>query len=132
MIDALIVAGAAAGVAALLWWSTRLRSGERAAVATVRTLSAALVSPAMLIDGAHDIPVALSLNGGRVRYESADRDASFDVHDIDEVEYASDLMTGSIAGGAMLRLRSHGRAFEFALDMAAAERWSRRLPPHRS
>ena len=35
-----------------------------------------------------------------------------------------------IAGGAMLRLRSHGRVFAFVLDMAAAERWSRRLPPH--
>ena len=91
---------------------------------------AGLVSPATLIGGARDTPGALSLKDGRVRYVSVDLDASFDLRDIDEVEYDSDLMTGGIAGGALLRLRSHGHAFEFAIDFVAAERWSRRLPPH--
>jgi hypothetical protein len=31
----------------------------------------------------------------------------------------------------VLRLRSHGRAFEFVLDNAAAQSWCQRLPPHR-
>ena len=131
MIDALIVAGAAVAIAVLLRWSTRLRAGERTPAGAARTLSgSALVSPATLIDGAHDIPVALSLNAGRVRYECADLGASIDVRDIDEVKYGSDLMTAGIAGTAILRLRCHGRAFAFVLDIAAAERWSRRLPPH--
>lgn len=130
MIDVLIVAGAAVAVALLLW-STRVQSRERTRTGSTRIPSASvLLSPATLIEGARDIPVALSLHAGRVRYESSDVDASIDVHDIDEVEYSSDLMTGSVASGAMLRLRSHGRAFEFALDIATAERWSRRLPPH--
>lgn len=47
------------------------------------------------------------------------------------MEYGSDLVAGGIADGAVLRLRSHGRAIEFVLDVAAAEQWSRRLPPHR-
>ena len=132
MSGVLILIGAAIAVAALLRWSARPRTGERAAAGTARSLSGStLVSPATLIDGAHDIPVALSLNAGRVRYESAGLDASIDVREIDEVEYVSDLMTGDVAGGAMLRFRTHGRAFEFALDIAVAERWSRRLPPHR-
>lgn len=131
MNDVAFVAASAVTVTALLWWSTRLRAREQTTGATPMLTATALLSPAMLIEGADDIPVALSLHAGRVRYESADRDASIDVHDIDEVEYGSDLMTGAIAGGAMLRLRSHGRAFEFALDIATAERWSERLPPRR-
>jgi len=31
----------------------------------------------------------------------------------------------------VLRLRAHGRAIEFILDMATARRWSELLPPHR-
>ncbi len=84
---------------------------------------------AKLIDGVRDIPVALSFHAGRVRYESVDLDATIEVGDIDEVEYSSDLMTGGIADGAVLRLHSHGRAFEFVLDVTAAERWCQWLPP---
>ena len=38
---------------------------------------------------------------------------------------------GVIADCAILRLRAHGRAFEFVLDTMAAERWCHILPPHR-
>lgn len=54
-----------------------------------------------------------------------------DVGQIDEVEYGSDLVSGAIADSAILRLRAHGRAFEFVLDTMAAERWCHILPPHR-
>lgn len=53
------------------------------------------------------------------------------VDQLDEVEYGSDLVTGGIADGAVLRLRSHGRAIELLLEMPAAQEWSRSLPPHR-
>ena len=100
---------------------------------TIReAVNSTLSSPAKLIDGAQDIPVALSLRAGRVRFENADIDASIDVRDIDEIEYGSDLMTGGIADRAVLRLHSHGRAFEFVLDVAAAERWCRQLPALKS
>jgi hypothetical protein len=129
----LLAFGSAALVVAVLgWWYTRLRAGDRVAARRTRTVSQSMLSSrAKLIDGLQNIPVALSLYAGRVQYQNADLDASIDVRDIDEVEYSSDLMTGGIADGAMLRLRSHGRAFEFVLDVAAAEHWSRRLPPHR-
>lgn len=54
-----------------------------------------------------------------------------DIDQIDEVEYGSDLLTGGIASGAVLRLRAHGRAIEFVLDLATANKWSELLPPHR-
>ena len=118
--------------AALMWWYTRLRVNDgMTAIMTRRGATAMLASRAHLIDGANHIPVALSLDPSRVTYENADLDASIDLHQIDEVEYGSDLVTGGIAKGAVLRLRSHGRAFEFVMDVASAERWSQHLPPHR-
>lgn len=131
MIDFVLAGGAVVAAVVLLRWFVRLWLGDPTGSGMLRMATASpLSSPAKLIDGVHDIPVALSLHGGRVRYENAELDASIDVHDIDEIEYGSDLMTGGIAAGALLRLRSHGRAFEFVLDVTAAERWSRRLPPH--
>lgn len=93
--------------------------------------NAKLCSRAELIDGRNHIPVALALGASQVSYENADLSGSLDLERIDEVEYGSDLITGGIARGAVLRLRSHGRAFEFILDLASAEKWSRSLPPHR-
>ena len=128
----LAFSSAVVAVVALTWWYTRLRADDRmAAILTRRGLVTMLASRAQLIDGANHIPVALSLDQTRVSYENADLDASIDVQQIDEVEYGSDLVTGGIAHGAVLRLRSHGRAFEFVLDNAAAQRWSEHLPPHR-
>lgn len=125
------VAGAVA-VAALLWWYRRLRADDAmAAIVSRRASSSMLSSKAQLIDGANHIPVALSLDATRITYENGDLDASIDVKLIDEVEYGSDLVTGGIADGAVLRLRAHGRAIEFVLESAAVERWSHRLPPHR-
>jgi hypothetical protein len=118
-------------VIALTMWYTRLRAQDRMAAILATRGDAMIASAAQLIDGANHIPVALSLDVLTISYTNADLDASIDVQQIDEVEYGSDLVTGGIAHGAVLRLRSHGRAFEFVLDSAAAARWSHRLPPHR-
>jgi hypothetical protein len=132
MVESLSLAFALLALGGLVWWYTRVRAEDRlsAILTTGRALST-ISSRAQLIDGANHIPVALTLDPRRITYRSPTLDASIDVHDIDEVEYGSDMMTGGIADGAVLRLRSHGRAFEFVLDMAAAERWSHQLPPHR-
>ena len=92
---------------------------------------AVLVSRALLIDGSNHIPVALTLGPQRIVYGNEGLECSIDIVQIDEVEYGSDLVTGGIADGALLRLRWHGHAIEFALKMAAADRWSTLLPPHR-
>lgn len=132
MTQLLAFAAAAISVTLLTWWYRRLRAGDRMAVILTRKRGTSmLTSSAQLIDGANHIPVALSLDAGRFSYESEDFDASIDVQQIDEVEYGSDLVTGGIADGAVLRVRSHGRAFEFVVDVATAERWCQHLPPHR-
>ena len=131
MNDLVTLTGAALAVAALFWWITRSREDRMTAIVTRLAATGILSSRAQLIDGVNHIPVALSLDASRIKYANADLDASIDVRQIDEVEYASDLVTGGIADGAVLRLRSHGRAFEFVLDLPTAERWCHRLPPHR-
>lgn len=132
MNQALAVAAALALTVVLFVAYRRLRAGDRMDLIISRKRGGAmLASPAVFIDGANHIPVALSLESSRVAYENDDLDASIDIQQIDEVEYSSDLVTGRIADGAVLRLRSHGRAYEFILDVAFAERWSHRLPPHR-
>ena len=96
-----------------------------------RRLTATLCSRAQLIDGANHIQVALALEPRSISYQNVDLEATVDLDQIDEVEYGSDLVTGGIADGAVLRVRCHGRAIEFVLDAKSAEQWSRSLPPHR-
>jgi len=116
--------------AALVWTVRRRHDADRFAAAERRP-DATIVSHAHLIDGRNHVAVNLTLERQRIVYGNADLEGSIDIVQIDEVEYGSDLATGGIAGGAVLRLRSHGRAIEFVLDMASASRWSALLPPHR-
>jgi hypothetical protein len=132
MNNAMLFALASVSVAGLVWWYNRLRVADHMVEAMSHSDKDAMISShAQLIDGANHIQVALSLAPARISYRNADFDAFIDIRQIDEVEYGSDLVTGGIADGAVLRLRAHGRAIEFVLDSAAAEQWSHRLPPHR-
>lgn len=92
--------------------------------------AARIISRAQLIDGLDHIAVALTLESRQIVYGNAHLEGAIDIVQIDEVEYGSDLVTGGIADGAVLRVHSHGRALEFVLDMASAARWSALLPPH--
>jgi hypothetical protein len=93
--------------------------------------SAKLVSRAEYVEGAELIPVALALTDKTFYYENNDLEASFDLDRIDEIEYDDDLATGRTLHGAcrVLRLRSHGAAFEFVLDKADCAKWTAALPP---
>ena len=123
---------AAVVVVGLVWWYRRSRASDRIGAAMDRRRpTATICSRAHLISGGSHFPVALTLEKQHINYENDDLDGSLDLENVDEVEYSSDLMTGGIANGAVLRLRAHGRAIEFVLDSAAAEAWSRFLPPHR-
>jgi hypothetical protein len=125
----IVIALVAAGV--LVWWLMRLRQNDAVdAILKSESAPGRLCTRAHLIDGGNHIAVALALDPQQISYRNGDFAATVDIDKIDEIEYGSDLVTGGIADGAVLRLRAHGRAIEFVLDVATAERWSQQLPPH--
>jgi hypothetical protein len=93
--------------------------------------SSKLVSRADYVEGAELIPVAVALTNDTLYYENADLEASFELNRIDEIEYSDELMTGKNHrdDARVLRLRSHGQAFEFLMDKAEAGKWQAVLPP---
>ena len=96
-----------------------------------RRPSAKIVSRADYVEGAEQIPVALSLTENVMYYENPDLDASFDLDRLDEIEYSDELATGRAVhhGCRVLRLRSHGAAFEFVMDGGESQKWANLLPP---
>jgi hypothetical protein len=92
--------------------------------------SSKLVTRAEYVEGRDQIPVALSVSADTLYYESPDMEASFELNRLDEIEYDDDLATGrDVHGYRVLRLRSHGAAFEFLIDKADAAKWVAALPP---
>lgn len=98
-----------------------------------RRSTAKLVSRADYVEGAEKIPVAIALTNDTFYYENPDLEASFDLNRVDEIEYSDELVTGANHNEStrVLRLRSHGAAFEFLLDRAEAQKWQSALPPRR-
>lgn len=95
-----------------------------------RRATSKLVTKAEFATGMARMPVALSMSGETVFYENPDLQASFDLSQIDEVEYDDELTTGHQVeqGTRVLRIRSHGTAFDFILSGAEATRWQQVLP----
>ena len=101
------------------------------AIMEKRRPNSTLVSRADYVEGAETIPVALALSGDTFYYENPDMEASFELSRIDEIEYSDELMTGKNHDEScrVLRLRSHGTAFEFLLPRAECKKWEAALPP---
>ena len=93
--------------------------------------SAKLVGRADYVEGAETIPVALALTHDTFYYANPEMEASFELNRIDEIEYSDELMTGKqhADDSRVLRLRSHGTAFEFLIDKAESKKWETALPP---
>lgn len=127
----LVLTGALAVVALVVWYRRTRENDNLEGIITRHRPTAKICSRAELVDGRNHVQVALTLEPWHIFYENVDLEAALEIERIDEVEYASDLLTGGIARGAVLRLRAHGRATEFVLDFASAEKWSKLLPPHR-
>jgi len=111
----------------------KLRQNDQVgALMEKRRATAKIVSRADYVEGAEKIPVALSLTADSLYYENHDLEASFELSRLDEIEYAEDLATGREIGEScrVLRLRSHGAAFEFVMDKAEAAKWAVALPAH--
>jgi hypothetical protein len=135
MIVLLEIIGIAAVVGAVAWlvWYLRQKraNGQLDQIARKRADASKLVAKAELAEGINRIPVVLSLTDDAIFYENPDLDAQLELSRIEEIEYADELATGrSIESGRVLRLRSHGHAFEFVLDTKEAARWNKALPAH--
>lgn len=100
------------------------------AIMEKRRGSSKLVSRADYVEGAETIPVALALTDGTFYYENTDMESSLDLDRIDEIEYSDELMTGKNHGDdcRVLRLRSHGTAFEFLVEKGESKKWESALP----
>ena len=96
-----------------------------------RQATSKIVSRADYVEGMQTIPVALSMTADTLHYENPDLEASFELARIDEVEYSDELATGKMVADncSVLRLRSHGAAFEFVMDRAECKKWMAVLPP---
>ena len=118
-----------AGILIAVYLKLRAKDVIDAHLAKLRATSK-LVSRAEYVEGAETMPVAIGLSDTAFYYENADLEASFDLDRLDEIEYDDDLATGRSLGTGcrVLRLRSHGAAFEFVLDKADCAKWEAALP----
>jgi hypothetical protein len=97
-----------------------------------RRAGSRLVSRGEFVDGNRHLDVALAVTQDTFFYENSDMQASLDLQWIREVEYDSELATGTeIVAGKVLRLRSGSQTFEFVLPADVVDRWHMTLPPRR-
>lgn len=126
---------AAVVVVAILGWNLYRRFGvdRIEAFKEKRRSTSKMVSRAELVDGNRHLEVALSLTGSTLFYENSDMQASLDLHWLREIEYDTELATGTTPpAGKVLRLRSNSQVFEFVLPEDVVARWHMMLPPRRA
>ncbi len=122
-------------VVAFLGWNLYHRFGADRiqALNEKRRSSSRLVSRGEYVDGNRHLEVALAVTHSTFFYENADMQASIDLQFVREIEYDSELATGNVvAGGKVLRLRSHSQTFEFVVPHDVVARWHMMLPPRRA
>jgi hypothetical protein len=126
---------AAVVVVAFLGWNLYRRFGvdRIAALNERRRVSSRMVSPGEFVDGNRHLAVALAVTQSTFFYENSDMQASLDLQWVREIEYDTELATGSsVAGGKVLRMRSGSQTFEFVLPNDVVARWHMMLPPRRA
>jgi hypothetical protein len=123
----------AAGVAAaFLVWSLYRRFGTDRILKFIerRRGSSRMVSRGEFVDGNRHLDVALAVSQSTFFYENADMQASLDLEFVREIEYDTELATGSaVPGGKVLRFRSDSQTFEFVVPNDTVARWHMMLPP---
>jgi hypothetical protein len=121
-------------VVAFLGWNLYRRFGSDriAELNAQRRDSSRLVSRGELVDGNRHLAVALAVTQSTFFYENADMQASLDLQWIREIEYDTELATGSAPpSGKVLRMRSDSQTFEFVIPDDVVARWHMMLPPRR-
>lgn len=131
-LEVVSIAGVVVLIGLALAYLKLRRKDQIGAMMEKRKASAKLVTRADYVEGREEMPVALTLTADTFYYENPDLEASFELSRIDEVEYADDLATGHQIrhpNVRVLRLRSHGAAFEFLLEKGDCAKWMAALPP---
>lgn len=119
-------------LAGLVWLFITTRSKDLLEeMMAKRKASSKAVCRAEFVEGPNRIPVSLALAEDRLIYENTDLEAFLEMKNIDEVEYDDETSTGRSVQGRLLRIRSHGHAFEFEMDAATAKQWEALLPMKR-
>lgn len=117
----------------LAWYLYRQLGTDRIATLNEkRRATSRIVSRGEFIDGNRHLDVALAMTNSTFFYENGDMQASIDLEWVREIEYDTELSTGTApATGKVLRLRSHSQTFEFVLPNDVVARWHMMLPPRR-
>jgi hypothetical protein len=121
-------------VVAFLGWNLyrRLASDRIAEFNERRRATSRLVGRGQFVDGNRHLAVALAVTQSTFFYENHDMQASLDLQWVREIEYDTELATGSaVAGGKILRMRSDSQTFEFVLPDDMVPRWHLMLPSRR-
>lgn len=124
----------AIAAALFLGWNHYRQHGAKriAAFNEKRRAGSRIVGRGELVDGNRHLDVALALTQSTFYYENGDMEASIDLQWVREIEYDSELATGTVvAHGKVLRLRTHSQTFEFVLPNDVVPRWHMMLPPRR-
>ena len=126
---------AAVVVVVFLGWNLYRRFGSDriAKLISQRRGSSRLVSRGELVDGNRHLAVALAVTHETFFYENSDMQASLDLQWIREIEYDTELATGTAPpAGKVLRMRSDSQTLEFVLPEDVVARWHMILPPRRA
>jgi hypothetical protein len=122
-------------VVAFLGWNLYRRYGadQIGEINENRRSSSRMVGRGEFVDGNRHLAVALAVTQSTFFYENRDMQASLDLQWVREIEYDTELATGSaVAGGKILRMRSDSQTFEFVLPNDTVPRWHLMLPPRRA
>lgn len=122
-------------VVALLAWNLVRRFGADriGALMEKRRTTSRLVSRGELVDGNRHLDVALAVTQSTLFYENASMQASIDLQWVREIEYDTELVTGTTPpSGKVLRLRSNSQTLEFIVASDVVPRWHLMLPPRRA
>ena len=125
----------AIGVIVVLSWNLYRRLGSDRITEFIekRRSTSRMVGQGEFVDGNRHLTVALSVTQDTFFYENSDMQASIDLQWVREIEYDTELATGTVpATGKVLRLRSNSQTFEFVLPNDLVARWHMMLPPRRA
>jgi hypothetical protein len=128
LVAALVVLG-------FLGWSLYVRFGSDrlGAINDRRRKTSRFVGRGEFVDGNRHLAVALALDGSTLFYENSDMQASVDLQWIKEIEYDTELATGTaVANSKVVRLRANSQTFEFVLPNVDVPQWHLMLPPRRA